>query len=305
MYEPTEAEQRAAAHAARKHHQATAPIPVVPEDTPAVDETAPEPSAPENVSGTKETTPSQFGPVDDPMDTGLPEWLQPFEPEETDDDGDPIGTGPEAGKGEDSIGTGQEATAEPSASDAKRAMAIRMVNTGRQAEGLPLPREKGESSSVNDSIESLIPGDDDLYTECYWRSEVPNDEILFVNKSTDTIVWSRLTENEKSLFDDAKDKALLKYINRNAWRPVKRVTSNSKKTCPIVFVLKWKNGASHARVCLQGFKHDDSTTKLLNKESPTMSRIGQSFIFLVLVHKRWKAFAADAADAFLQGMSVE
>ena len=36
-----------------------------------------------------------------------------------------------------------------------------------------------------------------------------------------------------------------------------------------------------------------------------MSRIGRLFIFLVLVHKRWKAFAADAADAFLQGMNVE
>ena len=59
------------------------------------------------------------------------------------------------------------------------------------------------------------------------------------------------------------------------------------------------------RVCLQGFKHEDSTTKLLNKESPTMSRIGRSFIFLDLVHKRWKVFAADAADAFLQGMNVE
>ena len=192
-------------------------------------------------------------------------------------------------------------------------MAIRMVNTGRQAEGLPplkkprvhLSRRTGESSSANDPVESSISGDDDLYTECYWSSEVPNDEILFVNKSTNTIVWPRLTENEKSLFDDAKDKALLKYINRNAWRPVKRVTSNSKKTCPIVFVLKWKNGAAHARLCLQGFKHEDATTKLLNKESPTMSRIGRSFIFLVLVHKRWKAFAADAADAFLQGMNVE
>ena len=72
------------------------------------------------------------------MDTGLPDWLQPFEPEETDSDGDPIGTGPEAGKGEDPIGTSQEATAAPSANDAKRAMSIRMVNTGRQAEGLPL-----------------------------------------------------------------------------------------------------------------------------------------------------------------------
>ena len=183
VYEPTEAEQRAAAHAARQHHQATASIPILPEDTPVVDETAPEPS----VAATKETTSRQSGPADDPMGTGLPDWLQPFEPEETDADGDPIGAS-------------QEAT-----------------------------------------------------------------------------------------------EALLKYINRNAWRPAKRVTSNPKKTCPIVFVLKWKNGAAHARVC----------TKLLHKESSTMSRIGRSFIFFVLVHKRWKAFAADAADAFLQSMNVE
>ena len=82
-------------------------------------------------------------------------------------------------------------------------MAIRTVNTGRQAEGLPplkkprvhLSRETVESS--NDPVESSIPGDDDLYTDCYWSSEVPNDEILVMNKSTNTIVWSRLTEGMK------------------------------------------------------------------------------------------------------------
>ena len=81
------------------------------------------------------------------MGTGLPDGLQPFEPEETDADGDPIGTGPEAGKGEDPIGTSQETTAEPSANDAIRAMAIRMVSTGRQAEGLPTLK-KNESASL-------------------------------------------------------------------------------------------------------------------------------------------------------------
>ena len=101
-----------------------------------MDETAPGPS----VAATKETTSRQSGPADDPVGTGLTDWLQPFEPEETDVDGDPIGTS-------------QEATAEPSANDAKRAMAIRTVNTGRQAEGLPplkkprvhLSRRTGES----------------------------------------------------------------------------------------------------------------------------------------------------------------
>ena len=68
------------------------------------------------------------------MSTGLPDWLQPFEPEEKDADGDPIGTS-------------------QSTNDAKRAMAIRTVNTGREAAGLPplkkprvhLPRRTGES----------------------------------------------------------------------------------------------------------------------------------------------------------------
>ena len=135
MYEPTEAEQRAAAHAARQHHQATAPISIVPEDTPAVDETAPGPS----VAATKETTSRQSSPADDPMGTGLPDWLQPFEPEETDADGDPIGTS-------------QEATAEPSANDAKRAMAIRTVNTGRQAEGLPPLKKNRECISPAERV---------------------------------------------------------------------------------------------------------------------------------------------------------
>ena len=76
------------------------------------------------------------------MSTGLPDWLQPFEPEEIDADGDPIGTS-------------------QSTNDAKRAMTIRTVNTGREAVGLPplkkprvhLPRRTGESS--NDPVESF------------------------------------------------------------------------------------------------------------------------------------------------------
>ena len=135
-----------------------------------------------------------------------------------------------------------------------------------------------------------------LYIDCYWSSEVPNDEILVVNKSTNTIVWSRLTENEKSLFDDAKDKALLKNINLRGGQS-SGLQATPRRHVPLT--------ERPMRVCLQGFKHEDSTTKLLHKESPTMSRIGRSFIFLVLVHKRWKAFAADAADAFQQGMNVE
>ena len=91
-YEPTEAEQ------------ATAPTPIVPEDTPTVDETAPKTS----VAATEKPTSRQSGPVDDPMS--------------------------------------QEATAEPSTNDAKRAMAIRTVITGREAVGLP-PLKKTKSAS--------------------------------------------------------------------------------------------------------------------------------------------------------------
>ena len=36
-----------------------------------------------------------------------------------------------------------------------------------------------------------------------------------------------------------------------------------------------------------------------------MSHISRSFMLLVLVHQRWKAFGAAAADASSQGMDLE
>ena len=56
-------------------------------------------------------------------------------------------TSRQSGLADDPMGTGQEATAEPSANDAKRAVATRTVNTGRQAEGLP-SLKKTESASL-------------------------------------------------------------------------------------------------------------------------------------------------------------
>ena len=44
---------------------------------------------------------------------------------------------------------------------------------------------------------------------------------------------------------------------------------------------------------------------MLKKESPTMNRIGRSFITLIAVTKGWKLFSADVTDAFLQGIDLK
>ena len=53
-----------------------------------------------------------------------------------------------------------------------------------------------------------------------WSMEIRGNELSKLNKSTNTIVWTRLTDNEEKLLDAAKTKVLVKYINREAWKPV-------------------------------------------------------------------------------------
>ena len=70
--------------------------------------------------------------------------------------------------------------------------------------------------------------------------------------------------------------------------------------------MKWKTDAvtgirkPNARVIWQGFKHADSTTKVLDKESPTLSRLGRNVILLTAGVSRWRLFTADVKSAFLQ-----
>ena len=107
--------------------------------------------------------------------------------------------------------------------------------------------------------------------------------FLFLNQPQNMIVWTRLSENRKRKLEDAQGEVIVKISGR-AGNPLELVLRDRQKTCSSVFPVCKNNGAAHARARFLRFKQDNRTTKLPYKESPTMSRIGRSFIHSVLVH---------------------
>ena len=148
--------------------------------------------------------------------------------------------------------------------------AVQEIQRQRSAAGEPplqRPRlEVAEGSvtppAVNPVMIPVPESDEELWADVYMLEDSPED-VFLVSKGSNAIVMSRLTPNERALFEEAKDKALLKYINRTAWKPFEIDQVRSGTSCPMLYVLKWKfdekgNRLASARVCLQGFQHEDA-----------------------------------------------
>ena len=114
-------------------------------------------------------------------------------------------------------------------------------------------------------------------------------EATQTKRTTATRIGHVSLADDKQLCAAAKDKAMLKYVNRETWISCQFELGDPTKTCAHG-VLQWKNGTALAHVFLQGLKHEDSTT-LFHKESTTMSRSGRSFILLVWAHQRLDCFS--------------
>ena len=75
------------------------------------------------------------------------------------------------------------------------------------------------------------------------------------------------------------------------------------------FLLKYKNKdgkqVANARIILQGFKHSDVTTKKLDTESPTLSKVGRSLVVFLCAQMGWKVWTADVKSAFLQADRID
>ena len=121
-----------------------------------------------------------------------------------------------------------------------------------------------------------------------------------------------LTPEQKKEFDKAKDEALQVWITNKAWKAVPAEDAREGEVVPARFIQRWKPKPEHpngrvanARVILQGFRHNDVLTKELEKESPTLSRVGRMSILNMLTHKQWKLFSADVKSAFMQADSID
>ena len=161
--------------------------------------------------------------------------------------------------------------------------------SARKLDGLP-PRQQPVSE------QQLLRGNQ-------WTEEM-DDELL-----AEEFNEKLLSPEEKKMFDEAKDKALMVWIENAAWKAVDAKEAAEGEVVPARFLQRWKKTSegqkANARVIIQGFKHKDVLEQQLETESPTLSRVGRMLIYTMTVHMRWKLFSADVKSAFMQADSID
>ena len=158
----------------------------------------------------------------------------------------------------------------------------------RRLDGLPVPPQQQVEKSEDVEVK-----------------EVESDEELLAEEFNE----KKLTAEEKKQFDDAKDKALMVWIDNQAWKAAPMEQVRDSEMVPARFLQRWKKTeqgtVANARVIIQGFRHKDVMNEKLETEAPTLSRLGRFLVMTMLVHKRWKAFSADVKSAFLQADQID
>ena len=85
--------------------------------------------------------------------------------------------------------------------------------------------------------------------------------------------------------------------------------ASPEEIVPARFLQRWKPTAdgpkANARVIIEGFKHCDVLNENLQKESPTLSRLGRMLVMIWAVHRQWKIWCADVKSAFMQANSID
>ena len=158
----------------------------------------------------------------------------------------------------------------------------------RRLDGLPVPQQHQEEK--NEDVEV---------------KEAESDEELLAEEFNE----KKLTAEEKKQFDDAKDKALMVWIDNQASKAAPMEQVRDGEMVPARFLQRWKKTeqgtVANARVIIQGFRHKDVMNEKLETEAPTLSRLGRFLVMTMLVHKRWKAFSADVKSAFMQADQID
>ncbi|CAK0816650.1 unnamed protein product [Prorocentrum cordatum] len=188
-------------------------------------------------------------------------------------------------------------------------MAKRSVEEAEKLDGVPL------SKRARLTWAKLNPPD-----EHATLLEEVDDEMLLLEESTETvymlafkrkaptIVEGKLTPEEKEQFYAAKLEALEVFNQNDGWEPINEEDVDPAACCPLRFLLKWKmkdgQKVANARVLYQGFKHRDVAEGQLDKEAPTLSRLGRHTVMLWASLRKWRLFTADVKSAFLQAEDV-
>ena len=125
----------------------------------------------------------------------------------------------------------------------------------------------------------------------------------------DAINEKHLSPEDRKAFDEAKNKALQVWIDNQAWRAVDRSEAQEGELVPARMLQRWKptkdGKVANCRVIIQGFRHRDVLESELEKESPTLSRIGRMLIMQWTCQLQFKLFSAGVKSAFMQSDSID
>ena len=167
------------------------------------------------------------------------------------------------------------------------------------------PREKDEMRRSMEMARRL----DGLPVRPQDEEKEDKDQEMDEELLTEEFNEKKLTPEEKKQFDQAKDKALMVWIDNEAWKASPMEQVRDGEMVPARFLQRWKKTeegeVANARVIIQGFRHKDVMNEKLDTEAPTLSRLGRFLILNLLVHKKWKAFSADVKSAFMQADQID
>ncbi|CAK0834201.1 unnamed protein product [Prorocentrum cordatum] len=99
---------------------------------------------------------------------------------------------------------------------------------------------------------------------------------------------AELAEEEKDPFYAAKLEALEIFSRNDGWEPIDEEEVDPTACCPLRFQLKWK------------MKDRGVAEGQLEKEAPTLSKLGRRTVMLWASLKKRRLFTADVKSAFLQ-----
>ena len=136
------------------------------------------------------------------------------------------------------------------------------------------------------------------------KMEAEDEEFL-----AESLNEKHMSAEDRAAFDIAQDKALRVWLDNSAWRAVDASEAQEGELIPARMLKKWKptkdGPVANARVIVQGFRHKDVLENDLDKESPTLSRVGRMLTLQWACQNQWKVFSADVKSAFMQADSID
>ncbi|CAE7942423.1 RE2 [Symbiodinium necroappetens] len=115
-----------------------------------------------------------------------------------------------------------------------------------------------------------------------------------------------LSLSDQLLFQQAKRKELESFFQNGVWHFDDQSSAPAGRVLKAHFILKWAkhpdgSPRAKARLITQGFKDPDALNGLVDRMSPTLTRLARHIMLSLAATLKWQVCTGDISTAFLQG----